>query len=219
MSKKIAIVDFKLGNLFSVKQACKVTGLDATITADKKIVQQADALILPGVGAFCEAMNNLKSFGLIEPIQNHVSDGKPLFGICLGMQLLFTESEEFGQCKGLDILKGKIIKFNRANGDPGGNGLKVPQIGWNRIYKENQTWSKTPFSSIDDGNYMYFVHSYFAVPDSREQVLSITRYGGNEYCSTVYTKKGIFATQFHPEKSGKKGLEIYRKWAEVNQLI
>lgn len=217
MKKKIAIIDFKLGNLFSVLQACNKVGLNASITSDRDTVLEADAIILPGVGAFGEAMYNLKVSDLLEPIKKHADASKPLFGICLGMQLLFSESEEFGSQKGIGLIKGKILKFTDTNGS--GQKLKVPQIGWNRITDYNDKWSDSPLNKIESGSYMYFVHSFYAYPRNRNVILSKTNYEGIEYCSSIFYNNCIFATQFHPEKSGKKGIEIYKEWAERFQLI
>lgn len=217
MSKKIAIIDYKLGNLFSVKHACDYIGLDSTITSDVSLIEDADALILPGVGAFAEGMSHLNQLGLTSVIKEKVIEGRPLFGICLGLQMLFTESEEFGNSKGLDIIKGKILKFPKNYNS---NHLKVPQIGWNKIHMESpDLWGASSLSEIKDGTFMYFVHSYYAKPDNDTEVLTSTNYCGFEYCSAVFNNKNVFATQFHPEKSGKNGLSIYKQWARNFNLL
>ena len=213
--KKITIVDYTLGNLFSVKQACDNTGIDSKISSVAYDIETADALILPGVGAFIEAMKNLERLDLINPIKQAVSEGKPLFGICLGLQLLFTESEEFGSGKGLDLISGSIKKFpsefNKKK-------IKVPQIAWNNIYKHDQEWATTPLNNIDQHDFMYFVHSYYVKPAENTCILAKTNYDGTEYCSAIL-KENIFATQFHPEKSAVKGLSIYKNWAIINNLL
>lgn len=214
--KKIIIVDYRLGNLFSVEQACRHVGLDAKISDKKEDLEAADGLLLPGVGAFHEAMNNLEDLDLIAPIMKSVESGIPLFGICLGQQLLFTESEEFGTRKGLNFIPGKIKKFPVQNEQ--GERVKVPQIGWNKLQHVAELQS-TPLRSLNSDSFMYFVHSYYVVPEHPENTLTTTNYEGLNYSSSVKGKNNIFATQFHPEKSGEPGLSIYRNWAEINNLI
>ena len=217
MDKKIIILDYQLGNLFSVKQACDTVGLNSRISSDKKDIAIADAIILPGVGAFKEAMSNMHSLDLVEPLKDFVASGKPLFGICLGQQLLFTESEEFGSSKGLDFIQGTIKKFPSFKGS--NNLIKVPQIGWNHIYKKSVEWVDSPLSGIKQNAYMYFVHSYYVDPASEQNILTLTNYSGIEYCSSVIRKPNIFATQFHPEKSGKPGVGVYERWGRIFNLI
>ena len=205
--KKVVVIDFRLGNLYSVVQACKMIGLDVEITDNKDTILKADGLILPGVGAFGDAIRNLRQRDLIGLIKDFIDTGKPFMGICLGLQLLFTESEEFGNYKGLDIIPGMVRKFQNPN-----KKIKVPQIGWNRIFP-SKSWKNTPLATVEKGEFMYFVHSYFVEPENDSYILTETNYEGVEYCSSVYYKN-IFATQFHPEKSGKKGLEIYKQWSK-----
>jgi imidazole glycerol-phosphate synthase subunit HisH len=217
MNKKVIILDYQLGNLFSVKQACDKVGLHATISSEKKDVAEADGIILPGVGAFAEAMSNLHKLDLVEPLKNFVAAKKPLFGVCLGQQLLFTESEEFGSSKGLDFIPGVIKKFPTFKGS--NNLVKVPQIGWNHIYKKSQSWESTPLTSVKENSYVYFVHSYYVEPSDQKNILTLTNYAGIEYCSAVTKEPNIFATQFHPEKSGQLGLGIYENWGKIFNLI
>ncbi|MGB6064903.1 MAG: imidazole glycerol phosphate synthase subunit HisH [Desulfomonilaceae bacterium] len=218
---KVAIVDLGLGNLFSVKHACEHVGIHAFITSEKSHVLSADAVILPGVGAFGDAMNSLKRLDLIEPLKDVADSSKPLIGICLGLQLLMTESQEFGTHKGLGIVDGPVVRFDKPHG-PGGP-LKVPQIGWNRIFRpqpfkaaegasadSEDPWNGTPLHDLRDGTYMYFVHSFYAVPQNPEVTLSKSRYGDLEFCSSL--KRGnVCAFQFHPERSGPDGLEMYER--------
>ncbi len=213
--KKVVIIDYKLGNLFSVKQACDTVGMNAIISSDKTDVLNADALILPGVGAFLEAMTNLKQLGLAEAIIEKVNNNTPLFGVCLGLQLLFSESEEFGAGKGLDLISGVIKKFpdNLEN-----RKIMVPHIAWNTIYKFEQNWSEVPLIDLKNDDFMYFIHSYYVKPSDNECILTKTNYDGIEFCSAV-TKNNIFATQFHPEKSAAKGISIYKNWAIINNLL
>ena len=207
----IAIIDYQLGNLFSVKHACVHVGLKPVVTSEKKMLAEAKAIILPGVGAFSDAMKNLEKLDLINLLVDLVQKGVPLLGICLGLQLLFTESEEFEICKGLNLVKGKIVKFPTLDNN---KHVKVPQIGWNTIYcKDKTNWNNSALNSIQQEEFMYFVHSYYAIPDHNDEILAITDYGGIEYCSAIL-KDNIFATQFHPEKSSVKGIEVYRNWAQ-----
>lgn len=209
--KDVIIIDFKLGNLFSVKHACIHVGLNPIITSDKHLISNAKAVILPGVGAFSNAMNNLEKLDLILPIKDLVNRGVPLLGICLGLQLLFEESEEFGSYRGLGIVKGLVKKFPCIINE---NKIKVPNIGWNSIYHhENERWENTPLMGLKQNSYMYFVHSYYVVPEKINEILSFTDYAGVQYCSSLI-KDNIFAAQFHPEKSAESGLDIYRKWAQ-----
>jgi glutamine amidotransferase len=212
---EVVIIDYNAGNLFSVEHACLQVGLNTVVSSDKKVIEAAKAIILPGVGAFSDAMNNLKKLDLISPLKDKVNSGTPLLGVCLGLQLLFTESEEFGNHKGLDLVEGSILKFpNEING----NSIKVPQIGWNKIYfKDRSNWDKSLLQEIPEGEFMYFVHSYYANPSNKDEIATLTEYEGIEYCSSIL-KNNIFATQFHPEKSAKWGIEIYKNWANSINL-
>ena len=152
-------------------------------------------------------MINLKNQNLIVAIKDFINTGKPFMGICLGFQLLFSFSEEFGIHKGLNIIKGDVKKFDNLT-------KKVPQIGWNKIYKLNKDWGDSPLKKTLNNEYMYFVHSYYVRPYDKDLILTNTNYSGLEYCSSIQ-KGNIFATQFHPEKSGVKGLEIYKNWCKL----
>jgi glutamine amidotransferase len=213
--KKVVIIDYQLGNLFSVKQACDTVGINAEISSNREDILNADALILPGVGAFIEAMNNLKKFGLDTAIQNKVNGGTPIFGICLGQQLLFTESEEFGSGKGLDLISGVIKRFPETIEE---RKVKVPHIAWNTIFKSNQEWDNTALGDLNNNDFMYFIHSYYVKPQDDSFILTHTNYDGIEFCSSIL-KNNIFATQFHPEKSTDKGISIYKNWALINNLL
>lgn len=204
--KKIVIIDYGLGNLFSIEQAFRSLGQNTTLSSNLDEIQNADAIILPGVGAFNEAMQNLERLNLVNAIKNFSLQGKPILGVCLGMQLLFSESFEFGQNKGLDIVKGKVIKFPDV--DSNGNSVVIPHVGWNNVSTKN-----TDFESFNNTD-MYFVHSYYVVPDEQETILFETNYAGLTFCSAV-KMENIIATQFHPEKSAKIGLELFRKWIDL----
>ena len=173
--KKVSIIDFDGGNLFSVIQACKHVGIEATVTNDFNEIKTSDGLILPGVGSFPHAMKILNSKKLVTPIKDFIKSNKPFMGICLGFQLLFSKSNEFENCDGLDIIKGTVNKFNFNN-----KKCKVPQIGWNKIYSESN-WLDSPLNKIVNDEYMYFVHSYFVDPLNKNEVLSYTKYENFKY--------------------------------------
>jgi glutamine amidotransferase len=202
----IAIVDYGLGNLFSVKHALNAVGAQAEVTSSCDDVMKADAVVLPGVGAFGDAMDSLKKMGLTGALKDFVSTGRPVIGICLGMQLLMSESFEFGRHEGLGFISGKVVRFE----DPkdGDDILKVPEVGWNRI-KVLEGRGEQVYEGVKDGSYMYFVHSYYVVPEDAAVAMTVSRYGNMEFCSSV-RNGNIIAFQFHPERSGKDGLAIYR---------
>jgi glutamine amidotransferase len=193
----IAIIDYGMGNLRSVQKGLERAGCEAMVTRDIGQIQSARGVVLPGVGAFSACMENLGKLGLIEPIREVVRRKKPFLGICLGFQLLFSESEEFGRQKGLDLFPGKVVGFR-----PGAN-LKVPHMGWNRIEKKTDS----PFlEGLCSGDYVYFVHSFYVVPEDNSIVATTTDYG-ESFVSSVATET-VFACQFHPEKSQELGLRI-----------
>lgn len=214
--RKAVIVDYGLGNLFSVEKAIKYMGVDAETTDNAEEIVRADYLILPGVGAFKDGMDGLRSKKLIEPICKFLDTEKPFLGICLGMQLLMTESEEFGLHKGLDFVKGKVVKFSNDSG------VKIPHMGWNSVIlplgvkdkAKDNFWKNTIFENIKIGDTAYFVHSYIAIPDDQSYVLSETKYGSVVFCS-AFRKDNIFACQFHPEKSGETGLKILKQFLKL----
>lgn len=209
---KVAIVDFGLGNLYSVRHACLHVNLDVEITSSKDSILHADAVILPGVGAYGDAMNALHRLDLTTALRDFARSGKPLLGVCLGMQLLMSESHEFGIHEGLGIIKGTVVPF----GEPreGERILKVPQIGWNQIRSPENTikWDNTILNGLSQNEYMYFVHSFVVAPEDSGVVLSTTNYGEISFCSSLQVDN-IFACQFHPERSGKMGLQIYQNFA------
>src|SRR5207253_3990831 len=179
-------------------------------------ILEADAVILPGIGAFGDAMATLHRLDLVAVLRDVAASGKPLIGICLGLQLLMTESFEFGHHKGLGIIPGQVVRFD--NPTEGLRKLKVPQVGWNNVYQvpaENGNggaWESSPLAEIADGDFMYFVHSYIAQPDNQNVILSTSYYGQIGFCSSIRTRN-IFACQFHPERSGVQGLKIYHSLA------
>jgi glutamine amidotransferase len=193
----IAIIDYGMGNLRSVQKGLERVGFDAVVTRDLGQIEAARGVVLPGVGAFSACMGNLGQFGLTEPIRAIVRRHKPFLGICLGFQLLFSESEEFGKQKGLDLFPGRVVGFHAEEN------LKVPHMGWNRIEKKKDS----PFlEGIASGDYVYFVHSFYVVPDDTSMVATVTDYG-QSFVSSIATD-WMFACQFHPEKSQELGLRI-----------
>ncbi len=205
---KVAIVDYGLGNIFSIERAVRHAGGDPLITADRREIEKADRIILPGVGAFGDGINGLKHKGLDKMLADCARSGKMIFGICLGMQLMMTNSEEFGFNEGLDLIPGKVIRFP----DPERNNpkYKVPHVGWNVISGD---WDGSILSNNAPGEFFYFVHSYRVIPDRPEHVLAMTEYGGHRFCSVV-KKENVLGCQFHPELSGESGLKIYREFVK-----
>lgn len=212
---KTAIIDYDMGNLFSVQHACSVVGLEPTLVSDASGLMEADAAILPGVGAFGEAMGNLRRLDLVVPIRDFMAQGKPLLGVCLGMQLLFDRSSEFGDHDGLGLIHGRVERFPDRTAE--GEKIRVPHIGWSRIWpgpEANGQWHGSPLEGISPGEYMYFIHSFYVIPDNPAEIMSVTRYGGMEYCSSI-RRGNVFAAQFHPEKSAHEGLRIYKNFAGI----
>jgi glutamine amidotransferase len=205
----IAIIDYGMGNLRSVQKGFEKVGSDACVTADPRVVLEADRIVLPGVGAFADCMHNLEQAGFVEPILKVIAQGRPFLGICLGLQLLFTESEEFGAHKGLGVIPGRVRRFPEGM-RAGGEALKVPHMGWNQISFRRRA---PAFEGIDEGANVYFVHSYYVQPDDEGVIATTTGYG-IDFCSAI-RKDNIVATQFHPEKSQDIGLRILKNFAEM----
>ncbi|TYO98515.1 imidazole glycerol phosphate synthase subunit HisH [Geothermobacter ehrlichii] len=206
----ITIIDYEVGNLRSVAKAFEKLGFAARVSADPRDIENADKVVLPGVGAFRDCIDRLRDGGFVEPLLAHVAAGRPLLGICVGMQLLFDESEEFGRHRGLGLIPGKVLRFP-AGMEEGGERLKVPHMGWNAVSlkRPSPLWH-----GIEDGSYLYFVHSYYCDADSDADVAATCRYGDIEFCASVW-RDNIFATQFHPEKSQTVGLRIFRNFGEL----
>jgi glutamine amidotransferase len=200
----ISIVDYGMGNLRSVKKAFESLGFSAALTRDRKGILSSSGLVLPGVGAFGDCMKNLEEYGLLEPIKKFIDNGKPFLGICLGLQLIFEESEESPGVRGLGVLKGRVVRFPKFDKER----LKVPHMGWNQVeIKPGLTTAR----GILDGSWFYFVHSYFPEPDDENVIMGRTRYG-IEFASIIQ-KENVFACQFHPEKSSTKGLYLLGNFA------
>ncbi|MBQ2406085.1 MAG: imidazole glycerol phosphate synthase subunit HisH [Lachnospiraceae bacterium] len=200
----IAIIDYDAGNIKSVEKALISLGEEAVMTRDKEVILGADKVILPGVGAFGDAMEKIRGYGLEEVIKEVIDKGTPFLGICLGLHLLFEESEETPGVKGLGILKGKVIKI------PEDQGLKVPQIGWNSLKFPNKG---KLFKGIKEDSYVYFVHSYYLKAEDESIVTATTDYVVNVHASVE--KDNVFACQFHPEKSSEVGLAILKNFIEL----
>jgi imidazole glycerol-phosphate synthase subunit HisH len=203
MKPKIVIIDYGMGNLRNVQKAFEKIGSDARLTHNKNEIGRASAIVLPGVGAFKDCVENLEKYGLVEPLLRSIEKGKPYLGICLGLQILFSESEEFGSHKGLDLIKGKVVRFVP---DPE---HKVPHMGWNTIEKEKEG---PMLQGIERGDFFYFVHSYYVIPDKTQWISSFTTYG-KPFVSSIW-KENLFAIQFHPEKSQQKGLRILENFVK-----
>ncbi len=205
----IAIIDYGMGNLRSVQKGFEKLGFAAIVTADPKKLQEADKVVLPGVGAFADCMRNLEQGGFVEPIWRVIREGRPFLGICLGLQLLFTESEEFGLHRGLDVIPGRVVRFPDGM-EEGGEELKVPHMGWNQL-----AFKRRPplFAGLDEGTNVYFVHSFYVRPEDEGVIATTTSYG-IEFCSSVW-KDNVVATQFHPEKSQEKGLLMLKNFGEM----
>lgn len=201
----IAIIDYGMGNLRSVQKGFERVGVEAVVTREVGHIQSARGVVLPGVGAFSACMENLGKFGLIEPIREIVRADKPFLGICLGFQLLFSESEEFGRQKGLNLFPGRVLGFPHRE-------LKVPHMGWNSITKKQDS----PFlEGISSGDYVYFVHSFYVEPQDSSLVATTTDYG-SAFASSIATER-LFACQFHPEKSQELGLRILANFGRFTQ--
>lgn len=200
----IAIIDYDAGNIKSVEKALEFIGEEYVLTRDKNTILNADKAILPGVGCFKDAMDNIHAYGLYDVIREFVASGKPFLGICLGLQLLFDSSEESVGVKGLSILPGKCIKI------PDDNGLKVPEIGWNSL--EINPESRL-FKNVKNGSYVYFVHSYYLIAEREEDVAATCEYGVHIHAAVEHDN--VYACQFHPEKSSDVGLQIIRNFATL----
>ena len=211
MNFDTAIINFNSSNLHSVKSACNYVGIKSIITNRRKDIINSKSIIIPGVGAFNKAIDKIKSLDLDKVIKEFADSNKPIFGICLGMQLLFEYSEEFNKSFGLGILKGKVKKINNFKKEK--INFPVPHIGWNKIEKNNE-WKGTILEDNKNFEYMYFVHSFHVIPSDRNIILAKTKYGEANICSVIRSNN-IYATQFHPEKSGEQGLKIYKNFKKI----
>lgn len=202
---KIAIIDYNIGNLRSVEKAFTSQGIPAEITKDEAVIRAADKLVLLGVGAFGYAMDSLRKYGFDKLIHEAAAAGKPIIGLCVGLQMLFDEGHEFGVHKGLGLLPGKVIKFP--------DGLRVPHVGWNQVEYHNGSAQLPIFDGLPDQSFYYFVHSYYVEPADESCVLGITDYG-LRYAS-ICGRGSVVGVQFHPEKSQASGLKLLKNFAEL----
>ena len=201
----IAVIDYGMGNLGSVRNALRYLGAECAITSDPDVIEGAHGVVLPGVGAFGDCMGGLQQHGLVEPIKRLIEQDRPFLGICLGLQMLFTESEEMGHHEGLNVIPGKVVRFTHD--------LKIPQIGWNQV---NICQQCPQLAGIPNESHFYFVHSYYVVPEDESVVAATTEYG-YRFCSAI-VRGNLFATQFHPEKSHDVGLAVLRNFAGMVEV-
>ncbi len=203
----VVVVDYGMGNLRSVAKALEKIGLNVKVSSSPKDVENAKAIVVPGVGAFGDAIKNLDRLGLIEPIIKDIEKGKPYLGICLGLQILFEKGFEFGEHQGLGVVKGKVIRF------PNKEGYKIPHMGWNQIWKKKD---EGLYKNIKNGEFFYFVHSFYVVPEEEDIIASTTDYI-TDFCSAIQ-KDNIWAVQFHPEKSQTAGLKLLENFKEFIEI-
>jgi imidazole glycerol-phosphate synthase subunit HisH len=201
----IAIIDYQMGNLRSVQKGFEKVGHEATITSDPRVLSKAEKIVLPGVGAFADAIAEIRRRELVEPIERAIGAGKPFLGICLGLQMLFDVGYENGEHQGLGIVPGKVVRFDVPAE------YKVPHMGWNQLAFRR---SCPLLAGLDDGVHCYFVHSYYVVPTDRSVVATETEYP-EPFCSMIW-RDNLFATQFHPEKSQRDGLRMLKNFAELS---
>lgn len=212
MKPRVTVIDYGVGNLFSLARTLEHCGAEVQMIDSSKQVQEAACLVLPGVGAFADGMAGLRERGLIEPIKNYATSGRPFLGICLGMQMMFDYSEEFGRHEGLGLIPGKVVIIPSTSHD--GKKHKIPHIGWNQLVRppHYKNWDETILSGLQPGNHGYFVHSFTAVPEIEEHRLADCRYNGRLISAAV--RSGfLYGCQFHPEKSGVTGIQILKNFS------
>lgn len=200
MSKRVVVVDYGVGNLHSVTKALLHQGATVSVTADGEEIERASHVVLPGVGAFEDCRREFHARGLAAPITRYIAAGRPLLGICVGAQLLMSESEEFGRHEGLGVIPGRVVRIPSA-------GVKVPHVGWNSLRPPSGTFERTILESVGASDMVYFVHSYAPVPEDPAHWLAETRYGTIRFASAI-RRDNALGVQFHPEKSGETGLRI-----------
>ena len=199
----ISVVDYGVGNLHSVAKALEKVGAETRVTSNWQDVEKSDGIVLPGVGAFKDSMDAMHRSDLAKAIKAYIASGKPFLGVCVGLQMLFSESEEFGVSKGLDVFKGRVVKFP--------TGQKVPHMGWNQIQIKKD--GNPLLKGLKEGDYLYFVHSYYVVPEDKAVIAAQSSYGVDFTC--MVWEKNVFGTQFHPEKSQTVGLKIYENFKDL----
>lgn len=205
---RVVVLDYGAGNLRSVARAVEHAGFQPEVTSDARVLDNADATIMPGVGAAADTMRHLQNRGLAEPLRDYILAGRPFLGVCMGMQALLSVSEEEGEHACLDIVAGRVRRFDVDTNGPSADGrLKIPHMGWNRV---EQLRDHPVFAGIPNGSYFYFVHSYYPDPEDESVVIGRTEYGVS--FASVIARDNLLATQFHPEKSGQAGLRFYRNF-------
>ena len=208
---KIAVIDYGIGNTKSICSAIENCGAQASLTHSKDEIMLSDGVILPGVGAFAHGMEKLVTQRIDHLIKQFIDTGKPLLGICLGMQMLFEKSTEFGETAGLGVIPGEVLRLVSCDAMP----EKLPHVSWNEIQTpDTSIWDRTILDGIESGEDMYFVHSYYAKPANEENILSVTEYSGVEFCSTV-KYENVYGCQYHPEKSAYVGLKVIKNFIEI----
>ncbi len=210
MKPRVTIVDYGVGNLFSVRGALEYCDAQPQFSSSPQAIENADRLLLPGVGAFADSMADMRDCNLVEPVLRFAETGRPLLGICLGMQMLMEESEEFGRHEGLGLVKGRVVPIppNGADGEP----HRIPHIGWNELRSSRPgTWDGTLLKDVQEGDSVYFVHSFMAVPEVSGHRVADCDYHGQKICA-VLQRENVFGCQFHPEKSGEVGIQILRNF-------
>jgi glutamine amidotransferase len=217
----VSIIDYGINNLKSISKAFEKIGKTYRIIDKPEDVLSAKCLILPGIGAFGDGMNGLRQRGLIKPIKQEIKEGTPLLCICLGMQMLFTESEEFGLHDGLDFVSGRVVPLKQPN-EVNIERYKVPHMGWNELNKPKSSnneskWENTLLENIEEKSDVYFVHSFYPVVDNPKELIATAEYGNQEFCAVV-KKDNVTGTQFHPEKSGKAGLNMLKTFCKLNKI-
>jgi len=209
----VTVIDYGLGNLYSVTRALEHCGATVELSGEPEAIRTAEQIVLPGVGAFADGMRGLEERGLVRPLIDYAHSGRPLLGICLGMQMLASVSEEFGEHAGLGLIAGRVVPVcsRSSNGEP----LKVPHIGWVPLRRpDGRVWAVSPLSDTEVGSAVYLVHSFHLVPDSPEDLLAYCEYGGNRVTAAVGRGK-TWGFQFHPEKSGPAGLQMLRSFLSM----
>ncbi len=204
----ISVVDYGMGNLRSAQKAIERAGAEVVVTSDPEVIAGAEAVVLPGVGGFADCYQGLEDGGLVPVVHAAIESGKPFLGICIGLQLLFTESEEGGRCAGLDVVAGRVVKFKP---NPS-SGIKVPHMGWNEVYPVEGRVCPL-LDGIEAGTHFYFVHSYYGIPDDPSTTAATTPYE-LDFASVIW-KDNVFATQFHPEKSQRAGLKLLDNFVKL----
>lgn len=207
----VAVIDYGIGNLLSVRRGLEHSGAKVNVTSDPAEILAAPRVVLPGVGAFANGMENLRRAGISDVVREVAARGTPLFGICLGMQMLLDESEEFGHTAGLGLVPGRVVAVPATT--PEGQPQKIPHIGWNGLFRApaRESWQGTVLQDVAEGESVYFVHSYMASPTEQRDALAECRYGSSAVSAAI-ARENVFGCQFHPEKSGKVGLRILKSF-------